>query len=149
MANNLVSFNPFRDMARFDPFGGFDDLIENFDLQPMWRRMDEQKLMKMDVSETDAAYLVKAEIPGVKKEDISVDISGNQVSIKAEVKQEKEEKEGSRVVRSERYQGQQYRSFTLAHEIDNAKADAKYQDGVLTLSLPKKQNGSAKKLEVH
>lgn len=149
MANNLVSFNPFRDMARFDPFGGFDDLIENFDLQPMWRRMDEQKLMKMDVSETDTSYLVKAEIPGVKKEDISVDINGNQVSIKAEVKQEKEEKEGSRVVRSERYQGQQYRSFTLAHEIDNAKADAKYQDGVLTLSLPKKQNGSAKKLDVH
>jgi HSP20 family protein len=91
----------------------------------------------MDVKEDDNAYLVHAEIPGVKKEDIKVDVDGNMVSISAEVKQEKEEKKGERVIRSERYHGSVARSFRLAHDVDDSKAQAKYTDGVLELTLPK------------
>ncbi|HEX8009764.1 MAG TPA: Hsp20/alpha crystallin family protein [Casimicrobiaceae bacterium] len=91
---------------------------------------------------------MKADVPGVKKEDIHVAIDGNQLSINAEVKKEKEEKKGETVVRSERYYGKQYRRFTLAHDIDEAKAEAKYRDGVLELTLPKKEASSAKQLTV-
>jgi HSP20 family protein len=84
----------------------------------------------------------------VKKDDIHVAIEGNQVSIEAEVKKEKEEKKGEKVVRSERYYGKQSRSFTLGHDIDSGKAEAKYSDGVLELKLPKKANGSTKELKV-
>ena len=149
MAGNLVRFDPFGDISRFDPFSGLDNFFESFSLQPVRRSLDTESLIKLDVSETDEAYLVKAAIPGVKKEDIQVDINGNQVSIKAETKTEKEEKEGSKVILSERYQGLQYRSFTLAQEVDDAKADAKYQDGVLVLSLPKKAGGSSRKVTVN
>jgi Molecular chaperone (small heat shock protein) len=101
--------------------------------------------IKMDVAEDDKAYHVKAEVPGVKKEDIHVSVEGNQVSITAEVKKEKEEKNGETVLRSERYYGMQSRSFTLMHDVDQDKAEAKYQDGVLDLTLPKKVNGGAVK----
>ena len=100
MANNLTRFDPFGDIARLDPFGGFESLFKNLSLQPVLRGAVAEPLIKVDVSETDQAYTVKAEIPGVKKEDIKVDITGNQVSISAEIKQEKEEKEGSKVIRS-------------------------------------------------
>jgi HSP20 family protein len=104
--------------------------------------------IKMDVSEDDKAFRVKAEIPGVKKEDIKVSIDGNQVSISAEVKKETEEKKGETVIRSERYYGNQYRGFTLQQDIDQARAEAKYEDGVLILTLPKKETTSAKQLSV-
>ena len=149
MASNLMRFDPFSDIARGDPFGGFDDLLRNFSLAPVMRGMDATPLIKMDVSETDQAYTIKAEMPGLNKEDIKVDINGNQISIRAETKKEKETKEGEKVVRSERYYGQQYRSFTLAQEVDDTKAYAKYQDGVLVLSLPKKPSAGHKKLAVH
>jgi HSP20 family protein len=84
----------------------------------------------------------------VKKEDIHVTIEGNQVSISAETKKEKEEKEGEKVLRSERYYGKVYRSFTLGHEVDEATATAKYNEGVLDLTLPKKATSSAKKLAI-
>lgn len=142
MASNLMRFDPFGDIVRFSPFGGVDELFKDFQLKPSLRDLTAEPRIKMDVSETDQAYMVKAEIPGVKKEDIKVAVEGNQVSISAEIKKEKEEKEGETVVRSERYYGQQSRSFTLASDIDDTKAVARYQDGVLELSLPKK-TGSA------
>ena len=104
--------------------------------------------IKIDLSEHDDSYLVKAEIPGVKREDIDVRIDRNQVRISAEVKQEKEEKKEGRVLRSERQYGFASRSFALASDIDDAKADAKYQNGVLELRLPKKATSSSKKLSI-
>jgi HSP20 family protein len=88
---------------------------------------------------------VKAEVPGVRKEDIHVAVEDDQVSITAEVKKETEEKKGETVLRSERYYGMQSRSFTLMHDVDQSKAEAKYQDGILELTLPKKSNGGAVK----
>jgi len=104
--------------------------------------------IKLDVHEDDAAYTVKAEIPGVRKEDIDVRIDGNQVTLSAEVKKEKEEKKGDRVLRSERQYGFTSRSFTLASDVDDAAAKAKYENGILELTLPKKAKTTSKKLDV-
>ena len=138
-------------ITRYDPFNELvDDLFKGFLVRPMGyeQRDAVAPRIKVDVAEKNGAYLVTAEVPGVKKEDIHVSIDGNQVSIEAEIKREKEEKKGEKVVRSERYYGKQSRSFTLGSDIDSAKSEAKYQDGVLELKLPKKANGSSKDLKV-
>jgi HSP20 family protein len=105
--------------------------------------------MRIDVSEKDDAYHVKADIPGVKKEDINVRIDGNVVQIDAEVKREKETKgNGDKVLRSERYWGNISRTFSLAQDVDDSKVQAKYADGVLSLELPKKASAASKKITV-
>ena len=104
--------------------------------------------IKIDLTEHDGNYAVKAEIPGVRKEDIDVRIEGNQVTISAEVKKDKEEKKDGRVLRSEREYGYASRSFTLASAVDESKADAKYTNGVLELVLPKKATASTKRLAI-
>jgi HSP20 family protein len=104
--------------------------------------------IRLDVRETDKDYAVKAEIPGVKKEDIDVRIDGNQVTISAEVKQDKEEKKDGRVLRSERRYGYASRTFSLGSDVDSSAADAKYTNGVLELKLPKKATSGAKKLAI-
>jgi HSP20 family protein len=143
---NIARFDPFGDLVRFDPLRDLDNAFRF--PRHLWRNMPEAPEIKMDVSEDDKAYKVKAEIPGVRKEDIKVSIDGNQVSISAEVKKETEEKKGETVIRSERYYGNQYRGFTLQQDVDQGKAEAKYEDGVLMLTLPKKEAGSAKQLTV-
>lgn len=148
MANNLMRFDPFGDIARFEPFRNMDELFKDFRMVPALRGIESEPRIRMDVSETDQAYTVKAEIPGVKKDDIKVAIDGNQVSITAEVKKVEDKKSGS-MIRSERYYGQQYRSFTLPQEVDDTKAEAKYQDGMLELTLPKKPGTGGKQLAVH
>ena len=144
---NITRFDPFEELASFRPLANFDDLFKGFGVRP-WAEAQFEPRIKVDVSESEAAYGVKAEIPGVKKEDIHVAIEGNQVSIEAEVKKEKEEKKGETTVRSERYYGKQSRSFTLGSDIDAATAEAKYADGVLELKLPKKAYGSTKELKI-
>jgi HSP20 family protein len=104
--------------------------------------------IRIDLSETDNAFAIKAEIPGVKKEDIDVRIDGNQVTISAEVKQDKEDKKDGRVLRSERRYGYASRSFLLASDVDQAAADAKYSNGVLELKLPKKAQSAGQKLAI-
>jgi HSP20 family protein len=138
-------------LVRRDPFAiddMFDDLFKGFFVRPVRFEGQPEVQIKMDVKENDKEFTVHAEIPGVKKEDIHVNIEGNAVSISAEVKKEKEEKEGEKVLRSERYYGKVSRGFTLGQDIDEANAQAKYNDGVLELTLPKKAAGSAKKLTV-
>jgi HSP20 family protein len=140
------------DIKRYDPFDltfePFDDLFRGVFRPVRFEGQPQQMSIKMDVKEDDKAYTVHAEIPGVKKDDIHVTIDGNQVSISAEVKKEKEEKEGGKVLRSERYFGKVYRSFTLGSEVDEGKAVAKYNEGILDLTLPKKATTSAKKLAI-
>ena len=145
---NLTRWDPVGEMARFDPFRDMNDYFKGFMLRPVFQGLEAEPEIKLEISETDQAYTVKADVPGVKKEDIQVSIDGSQVSISAEVKQEKEEKEGNKLVRSERYYGKQFRSFTLAHDIDEAKSEAAYSDGVLKLTLPKKAGTEAKKLAI-
>lgn len=150
--SNLTRFEPFTELARidpllgsFDPFWNMDDVLNRFTMRPFVRSaMEIEPQIKMDVKEADGKYLINADIPGVKKEDIHVSVEGNRVSISAEVKQEKEVKEGERVIRSERSYGMASRSFSLADEVDQSKVQAKYTDGVLELTLPK-LHGSARK----
>lgn len=104
--------------------------------------------IRIELEEDDRNYTVRADIPGAKKEDIAVNVEGNLLTIKADVKKEKEVKEGGKVLHSERFYGSSSRSFTFAHDVDEAKAEAKYEDGVLKLVLPKKGNGSAKRLSI-
>ncbi len=104
--------------------------------------------LRIDVSENETGYVVRAEVPGVKKEDINVEIDGNQVTISAEVKNEIEAKEGDKVLRSERYFGKVHRAFALSNEIDEAGTQAKYADGILELTLPKKVNAAAKRITI-
>lgn len=149
MANQLSRLNPFRDIARFDPFQGFDDFFKDMPWRSAMRGMDVAPHIKMDVTENDKGYAVKAEIPGVNKDDIKVSVKGNEVSISVEVNKEKEEKEGDTVIHSERYVGRQYRSFTLPVEVDEGKVEARYLDGVLDLRLPKRAgDGGAKQISI-
>jgi len=143
----ITRYDPFN-LSRVDPFSDIDDLFKGFFVRPVAFEGQPQMQIKMDVKESDGAYTVHADIPGVKKDDIHVTIEGNQVSISAEVKKEKEEKQGDKVLRSERYYGKVARSFTLAQDVDEATAQAKYADGVLELTLPKKAVSSAKKLAI-
>ena len=104
---------------------------------------------RMDVTENDKEYQVLADLPGLKKEDISITIDGNEVSVSAEVKQEKAVKNGDTVLRAERSYGVIQRAFSLGQEVDEASAKARYNDGVLELTLPKKAAAAAKRLAVH
>jgi len=140
---NITRYNPFSNSLN-DLFEGFFVRPMRFDLEP-----SSQLSMKIDVAQDDKAYTVKADMPGVQKDDIRVEVDGNVVSISAEVRKEKEEKKDERVVRSERYYGKLARSFTLEHELDAAAVDAKYDDGVLRLTLPKKAKSTTQKIAVH
>jgi HSP20 family protein len=143
--SNIVRRDPFA-MSDF-----FDDLMRGYWVKPMhWpKEMPEMQSIRMDMKEDEKAYTVHAEMPGVKKEDIHVAIEGNTVSITAEAKKDSEEKEGEKVLRSERYYGKVSRSFALEHEVDEASASARFNDGVLELVLPKKAMTEARTLTIH
>lgn len=105
--------------------------------------------MRLDVYEKPDTYEIKADLPGVKKEDISIRIDGNVVQIDAEIKRDFETRgEGNKILRSERYWGSMSRSFSLAQDVDESRAKARYADGVLTLELHKKPSATAKKIAV-
>lgn len=133
-------------LTRYDPL---DDLFRGFFVRPVeFGAPVEAPSIKIDVKEQDKAFVVHAEMPGIKKEDIHVSIEGPTVVISAERKQEKEVKDGERVLRSERYFGKVSRSFQLGQDIDDGKAAAKFADGVLELTLPKKAAAQSKRLVI-
>lgn len=133
-------------IIRRDPF---DDFFRGFFVRPVeFSEGSEAPSIKVDIKEQEKAYLVHAELPGVKKEDIHVNVDGPVVSITAERRQEKEVKEGERILRIERQFGKVSRSFQLGQEIDDGQASAKYADGVLELTLPKKAANQAKRLTI-
>jgi HSP20 family protein len=138
-------------VTRFDPFNDLvDDLFKGFFVRPVAYdgRGEAAVRMKVDVAEANGAYTVTAELPGVKKEDIQVTIDGNQVTLAAEVKREREVTQDERVLHSERIYGKATRSFTLPLEVDEAKAEAKFRDGVLELKLPKKAAAARKQVTI-
>jgi len=139
---NLIPYDPFTDT-------GFDELFRGF-FQPirLEGRGAAPASIKLDVTEDDKAYIVHAEVPGVNKEDIHVAVDGNQVTLGAEIKREREGKDGERTLRTERYYGSVYRSFTLPTEVDEASSEAKYNNGVLQLRLTKKPQVAGKRLTV-
>ena len=144
---NLTRFDPKYPLS-LDPFRDFEALFEGSRTRPWLQNAPDEPEIRMDVREDNDVYRVKADIPGVRKEDIHVAIDGNVVSISGEITREKEEKKGEAVLCSERYYGRQSRTFTLRHDIDDSKAEAKYQDGVLELVLPKRTGGATRELPV-
>ena len=137
-------------ITRYSPIDeAFDDLFRGFFVRPVsYDAPAGAAQFRVDVSENEKAYTLRAEVPGVKKEDINVTIDGDTVAISAEVKHEKDVKNGDRVLRSERYYGKVYRAFTLGQAVDESTASAKYADGVLELTLPKKAAVQAKRITI-
>lgn len=139
-------------MARITRFEPFSDSMEDFVrrvFKPVaWEGGEHMRGIKLDVEEDDKTYTVRADVPGVKKEDIKVEIDGNVITISAESRREKDVTEGGKVVHSERSYGAMYRSFSLGQDVDQGAASAKYEDGVLKLTLPKKAGGAASTLEI-
>ncbi len=139
-------------MANITRFSPIDELLSEFNkgywVRPFSYPADAEVKLKIDVKEDERSYTVHAEMPGVKKEDIHVEVDGNQVTLRAELKRETEEKKGEKVVHSERVYGMASRSFTLPVEVDASGVKAEYKDGVLNLNLPKKQGSAAKRIEV-
>ena len=141
-------------VTRFDPRADYlgdlvDDLFKGFLVRPMYAEAREQVArIKVDVTEKEGAYLVHAELPGVKKEDIQLSIDGAQVTLAAEIKREKDAKDGERLLHTERVYGKVSRSFTLPQDIDEGAAQAKFADGVLELTLPKKAAAQKKQITI-
>ena len=103
---------------------------------------------RMNISETDKAFEVQAELPGVNKDDVKVAIDHQRVTIEAETKTEREQREGENVLYAERSASKYLRSFVLPVEVDEASAQARMENGVLTLSLPKKQGSAATRIAI-
>ena len=138
-------------ITRYDPFNELvDDLFKGFLVRPVSYegRGDALQRARVDVAEKNGAYKVTAELAGVKKDDIQVSVDGAQVTLSAEVKQEKEASQDERVLHAERTFGKLTRSFTLPQEIDEAKVEAKFRDGVLELTLPKKAAAARKAITI-
>jgi len=141
-------------IARYSPIDDtFDQLFRGFLLRPVALEGDETAAnafakFRADIRENDKAYTVYAELPGIKKEDIQISIDGDQLSITAEARREQGVKDGERVLRSERYTGKFHRAFALGSTIDESAASARYVDGVLELTLPKKTAAAAKRITI-
>ena len=141
-------------IVKSDPFSEMDDMFDRYTKAVGWPRRGSQELMatgdwapRVDISETDNEFIIKAEIPEVGKEDLKVTVDNNVLTIRGERKQEKEEK-GKKFHRVERYYGTFARSFTLPENVDQAKIEASFKDGMLNLRLPKTGEVRAKEIEV-
>ena len=137
---SLQIYDPFADPA-------VETLFRQFFRPDRSDRATPQSI-RLDVAENDKGYVVYAEIPGIRKDEIHVAIEGNQVTIAAEVKPLAEVSEGTRVLRSERFYGNVYRSFTLPVELDETASEAKYENGVLELKLVKRPAVAGRKLTI-
>ena len=145
MSHSMTRFDPVARMLSANPFRTIDDFFA--DLRLPLRGADLAPRVRIDVTESGDGYRVKADLPGVKKEDIKVNIDGNQVSISADMASQSEY-EGATTICAERAWGQFYRSFTLPQAVDDAAARAEFKDGVLQLELPKKAGGSGTPLAI-
>ena len=145
--NNLT--RPTERARGRDIFGDFDDLMGGWFRAPaVLRREETAKMPAIDVSENEGAYLVKAELPGVAREDLDVTIKDGVLAINAERKKEKKDHKDGRVIREERYYGKFVRSLRLGSDVDESGIEAHYEDGVLNLSLPKTAEVKPRKVDV-
>ena len=131
-------------LSRHDPLAnGLESLLGE-----LFRPEAQAAPLRVDVRETAQAYVVHAELPGVKKDQIEVQIEGNEVSIAAQLGAKREVRDGEKWLRVERFQGRTARRFALPQELDESRADAKFTDGVLELTLPKKAPAAGRKIAV-
>jgi len=130
-----------------DQLTDLEDVVRSFMRRPFFYDSQMPEI-RMDVREDDDAYVIQAEIPGARKDDVKIDVDDNYVSIAAQLGNQVERKNGGRWICTERYSGSVSRGMSLAHNVDPSKADAKYENGVLALTLPKKARSSAKSVPV-
>jgi len=137
------------------PFGRFfDSVFDDLIAGPAGKSgRDLVSQARIEVTETDKAYEIQAEIPGVKREDLKLLVTagqngGTQVSLDAEVRREVEQKDADTVLHSERVTRKFSRVLSLAAEVDDAQAVARLEDGVLSLTLPKREVRQARQITV-
>jgi HSP20 family protein len=157
---NIVRRSPsamgaFRPSAMQDQFGRlvenmFEDMFAPFTHGGALSQWQGEGAIspRLNVSETDKAFEVQAELPGVKKEDVKVAIENQRVTIEGETKRENEQRQGENILYSERSASKFVRSFMLPVEVDDGSAEARMENGVLTLTLPKKQGSEAKRITI-
>jgi HSP20 family protein len=144
MSHALSHFEPFHELSRLGMFRRLDDMLGNNFLPAATDVMP----LRIDIAESDQAYTLRTPLPGLRREDIRVSVQGSRVTVEAESRRE-EDKKDEKTIRSERFFGRQYRSVVLDHEVDEAKADARYLNGVLELVLPKKPGRNGHRLAIH
>lgn len=149
--NEIRKTQPSREVGKSLFGDDFDNLFEGF-FRPMrlttpfnW---DDTHAPAIDVTENGESYIVKADLPGIKKEDINVTVHDGILTISAETKSEDEKKEGDKVIRRERRYGKYSRSMSLGQQVDEDNVKAAYKDGVLELLLPKKSEAKRQKITV-
>ncbi len=139
-------------LTRRDPFGLFDDFFADFFTRgvPAVRNGNAPAAVRarMDVIDKNDRFEVLVDLPGVKKDDIQVTIEGSRVAITAQTKSEKEEKDGDRVLHSERFAASYARTFELPVEVTEDGAQASFDNGVLKLALPKRAAVASKRLAI-
>lgn len=143
-------------LVRWDPFRELEDMSERLNRvfsRPSLRNSGKENLTvadwmpTVDISETEGEYLIKAELPEVRKEDVKVTVENGVLTLQGERRQEKEEK-GKRFHRVERSYGSFVRSFTLPESVEESSVKAEYKDGVLNLHLPKSEKVKPKAIDV-
>jgi HSP20 family protein len=143
----MARYNPRNDLLRQAAFPDIGNLLRGLSMAPVLRDLEQAPRMRVDIEETDQAYILRADVPGANREDITVTVDGNTVAITANVEQRRADPNGN-MITVERIYGEEYRVFTLPQEVDEAKAEARIENGVLVLTLPKKSGSSAKKLDI-
>ncbi len=141
-------------IVKWDPFREIEDMVDRYTKAVGWPRQASQEVMttgdwtpRVDIAETEKEFVIKAEIPEVKKEDVKVTVDNGVLTIRGERKQEKEEK-GKKYHRIERFYGSFTRSFTLPENVDDTKIEASFKDGILNLQVPKSREVKPKAAEI-
>ncbi len=141
-------------IVKWDPWREMEDLFDRYSRASGLPRAGSQEPLatqdwspRVDIAETDDAFVIKAEIPEVKKEDVHVTVENGVMTLRGERRQEKEEK-GKKFHRIERMYGSFSRSFTLPENVDSARIKASFKDGVLNLQLPKTTKSKPKSISV-
>jgi len=145
----LSHWNPIRTLLHARPNLDVEAYLRGFEPRVVWAGHEGGALdIRLDLSEDEVAYHVKADIPGVDRNDIDLRVDGNTIHIAAEVKRGPAPKPGEKEIYSERFCGLASRTFSLPGRVDETKVTAHYENGVLTLTLPKKSEGQTRKIAI-
>ncbi|MBW2090908.1 MAG: Hsp20/alpha crystallin family protein [Deltaproteobacteria bacterium] len=140
----LTLYDPFRGLLPKRSF--FDDLFKPFFFETL-EETDSALTPRVDVSETEHEYLVRAELPGYSEKEVDLEITDGLLKLSAEHKEEKEDKKEEYHLRERRY-GKYIRNFRLPDDVNSEKINAKMEHGVLTVTLPKSEKSKPKKIDI-
>ncbi len=147
--NPLVKSNEWNRLSR-DPFASFSYDWPNFSPSDLFRSSvsSADRVPAVDIEETDTEFRVVADLPGISKKSLDVSVNNDILSIVVSSQEESEQNSESRILRKERYQGRITRSFRLTDTLDSENIQANYKDGVLSITVPKKEPTQPRRIEV-